>query len=240
MWVNLFSTSPGITFPVEYLPIEFCLSQLVEYLETIESKGESKMTCVDLIGQSSANPISDGLSCLAAVPRQAWHLVPEPYSWLVEPSRRDSFEELYNSCFHPTTSTFDLSKFETLCNAEVSRIRNSRVNGANGKQKGVTPGKEKTDGRRIYVGNKHWTVISLSRIPLEHPFEPPKPFAERVRPLRRNKRIRATKLPVKTHVRRIGSATSTSSSTYDDSGESGNDSIHAIPYNTAFSSSNDR
>jgi hypothetical protein len=187
-----------------YLKFIIQFSQLVEYLENIEKKGQFKIKCTDLIGHTTSAPLSDGLSCLAAIPPQAWHIVPEPYSLLVHPSRQDSFEELYNSCFHPETSTFDIESFSQKCNAEILKSGITTRNAKAGKSSTSrnAPGQNNTKGRKVSVGDNFWTVLKYSRIPLDQPFEPPEPFADRIPRLRRNARIRATKIPVKTQVER--------------------------------------
>jgi hypothetical protein len=187
-----------------------------------------------LIGQSTTAPISDGLSCLAAVPPQAWHLVPEPYSWLVEPSRRGKFEDLYTTCFHPETRAFDIESFSRKCYAELSTIERT--------EKSIVPSQNSSKGRRIHVGCKHWTVISRSTLPLVDPFEPPEPFSDRIPRLRRNSRIRATKLPAKTQIERLGDATTIDLSGDEGSDGKGNssriqDSVLDIPYKIFFKKS---
>jgi hypothetical protein len=185
-----------------------------------------------LIGQSTTVPISDGLSCLAAVPPQAWYLVPEPYSWLVEPSRKEKFEDLYTTCFHPETRAFDIDGFSKKCYAELSKIERT--------EKSISQNSSK--GRRIHVGSKHWTVLSRSTLPLVDPFEPPEPFSDRIPRLRRNSRIRATKLLAKTQIERLRDATTIDLYENEDSDGKGNssripDSVLDIPYKTAFKKS---
>lgn len=215
------------------------MPQLVDYLESLEEKGILKIKCTDLIGRSTTSPLSDGISCLAAVPPQAHHLVPEPYSWLVGPSSSTDFEDIYNSCFDEITRTFDMKSFERKCNTEISKIRESR----NADDKIVGNGRERPNtkksegrGRVIYTGNKSWTVISFSNVPLAHPFEPPEPFTDRVRRLRRNKKIRASKLPVKERVKDPNGTADDSNESELENSESrvNNHSVHDIPYNTAF------
>ncbi len=173
--------------------------------------------------------------------------MPEPYSWLVHPSRQDSFEELYNSCFHPETSAFDIESFSRICNAELlkSGVALNTIAGGSSKN-GVVPGQNNTKGRKVSTGDCFWTVLKYSRIPLDQPFEPPEPFVERIPRLRRNARIRATKIPVITQVERndkiaINAAQVECSPEHDSSEGSTNDgvevSVHDIPYKLAFRSS---
>mmetsp|Transcript_5326 Transcript_5326/g.11682 ORF Transcript_5326/g.11682 Transcript_5326/m.11682 type:complete len:933 (-) Transcript_5326:48-2846(-) len=211
--------------------------ELVDFLESEMKKGRDKIKWFDLIDQSATGPLSDGLACLAAVPPQAWHIVPEPYNWLVEPSRSSNFEDLWDSCFRPH-GAFDIGSFEEKCNDEVSKIKKkgSKVRQA---QKKKVLDENETEGRRIYAGNNVWTVMSLSNNPLAHPFEPPKPFSGRVSRLRRNKRIRASKIPVKTHIessRSMEVADDLSGKEDFESRQDNSDrySIHDTPYKVAF------
>jgi hypothetical protein len=193
--------------------------ELVEFLETIDKQGKHRVTRSDLIGQSISAPISDGLSCLAAVPPQAWHIVPDPYSLLVQPDRQKSFDDLYNSCFHPDTRVFDIESFSQKCLAELATIAPERkVN---------------------IVGNQFWTVLSRSSVPLTDPFEPPRPFSDRVPKLRKNSKIKATKIPVKTQIERLQSTTIIDMSIHEelegrDNVTRNQGSVHDIQYKTAF------
>lgn len=205
--------------------------ELVEYLETIDKQGNHRVTRSDLIGQTISAPISDGLSCLAAVPPQAWHIVPDPYSLLVQPDRQKSFDDMYNSCFHPDTRVFDIESFSRKCLAELATIQPERkvISGQSGS----------SNGRRIQVGNQFWTVLSRSSVPLTDPFEPPRPFSDRIPKLRKNSKIKATKIPVKTQIERLQSTTIINTSANEESEERDNvtriqGSVHDIQYKTAF------
>lgn len=200
-----------------------------------------------MIGHATTAPLSDGLSCLAAIPPQAWHIVPEPYSWLVHPSRQGRFEELYSSCFHPTTSAFDIESFSRKCNDELLKngVPTNAKAGTSSKSE-VLLGKSNTKGRKVSTGDNFWTVLKYSRILLDEPFEPPEPFLERIPRLRRNARIRATKIPVKTQVRRADEisidTTQAEHLPEHDSSEGKSDdgvelSVYDIPYKLAFMSS---
>ncbi len=96
----------------------------------------------------------------------------------------------------------------------------------------MTVEQDKSRGRRIYAGDNFWTVMSLSRIPLKHPFEPPLAFSDRVPRLRRNKRIRATKLRVAERVERQTQAITAGDEPGDNASNSDAQevSIHQIPY----------
>jgi hypothetical protein len=153
-------------------------------------------------------------------------LVPEPYSWLVEPSRKERFEDLYNSCFHPETRAFDIESFSRKCYAELSKIERT--------EKVPVSSQSISKGRRIHVGSNFWTVISRSNLPLTDPFEPPEPYSDRIPRLRRNSRIKATKLPAKSHIERSGDATITDLTNSEENGTRIQESVQDIPYKTAF------
>jgi len=207
--------------------------ELVDFLEDLERNGTHKLKSIDLIGEASAGPISDGLSCLAAVPPQAWHLVPEPYSWLVETSRSDSFEELYSSCFDNETNRFDIQSFEKKVDYEIQKMKSA---GRKVTQTAPSNGSSGGGGRQIYFGNKFWTVFSLNGVPLTHPFQPPLAFCDKVRTLRRNNKLRVTKFPVKSIIKRgiEFNSTDTSGDLDQQIQATTNRSILEIPYKTAF------
>ena len=197
-----------------------------------------------MIGQSITAPLSGGLSCLAAIPPQAWHIVPEPYSWLVHPSRQDNFEDLYNSCFDSDTSAFDIEGFSKKCHVELAKIGITQdANAGSSSKSGGVPG---TKSRKLSAGDNFWTVLKYSRTPLDQPFEPPDPFAERIPRLRRNAKIRATKIPVKAQIERINKdqldfTRARNINERESSAEGNSDelqiSVHDIPYKQAFKSS---
>ena len=207
-------------------------SQLVRWLEKMKQQEKLKIRCVDLIGRSTTAPLSDKLSCLAALPPQAWSIVPEPYRALVEPSRSKKFEDIYDSCFHQETNAFDITSFQEKCNDELSKIRTSKA----AKVKPSDQGKQKSKDRRIYAGGKFWTCLARVRVPLSHPFDPPEPFTERVPRLRRNKKIRATKLPVKTWIENPNKMAAVKSEKRGDNQST--QSVHEIPYKKAFKNHN--
>lgn len=228
----------GYDYGGRYSPAPY---ELIRLLERVQLQGKLKLKSIDLIGKCTTKPISDGLSCLAAVPPQAWHIVPEPYNWLVEPSRRERFDKLYNSCFDEKTNAFDLASFEKRCNRAISKIRKERKAERSNevKKKEAVVAEAPGQGRRIYAGSKFWTVLSLSGIPLSHQFQPPSPFTDNVAKLKNNRRIRVTKFPVKTIVERGGNKVD-SASIDDPDDEEINQlmqrTIHEIPFKKAFNS----
>jgi len=47
-------------------------------------------------------------------------------------------------------------------------------------------------GRQVKTGDTFWTVLRRANSPLVHPFEPPRPFSDRLSYLKQNSRIKAT------------------------------------------------
>jgi hypothetical protein len=134
-----------------------------------------------LIEDTALPPLTDGLSCLVALPSQAWHLVPEPYNQLLHPSKSLTFEEMYRSCVNPMTNVFDMGKFQRICASSLKKSKQQQKlskadshHGESGQRDDENIG---TRGERhIYAGSKYWTVISKSMVPLRHPFAPPKAY----------------------------------------------------------------
>jgi hypothetical protein len=155
-------------------------------------------------------PVSAGLTCLAALPSQVKHLVPEPYQWLPDAI----VEAFYSQCMDPNNNVFDLKNFERLCEAEIESIGQqprpatplpqqrdpagedtwSSSSVVNGGDDGDDDSEHGWHGRRIIMGDHYWTVMGRSREPLPHPFEPPLPFSDRLSKLRPDSRIRVSRL----------------------------------------------
>jgi len=185
----------GYNYGIRSAPTPF---EIVNLLEIARNSGELTLSRRDLIDASKSRPLSDGLSCLAALPPQAWHLVPEPYNKLAD----EDFNTLYSSCIDPESNVFDALLFEKKCQSKMKGIANGRkrhdmVNGKIDNENGRNAwnGANGT-GRRIYAGDNFWTVISCAMEALDNPFEPPDPYGPRVSKLRRNRKIRASKIPV--------------------------------------------
>ena len=214
------------------------MHQLVHFLESKLDEGIARIKCFDLITRSNASPLSDGLACLAAVPPQARKIVPEPYQSLVEPSRSADFERLWDSCFHPEHNAFDIQLFQRRCQSALAKIESSYANISSAsneieQQMVVSDGDDDsmgTEGRKIRAGNKFWTIISLSNAPLDHPFEPPEPFSNRLSKLRKSKRIKATKLRVKAQIKSSDDTAHTQSKKISEN----ESNIHNMPYRVAF------
>lgn len=142
----------------------------------------------DLQAAPFSPPVSAGLSCLAALPSPVKHLVPEPYRWLED----ETVEDFYASCMDPEDNVFDIKKFERLCEEEIRSILPHRDIGESSEEQ-KKKWSEPHDGRRIIMGDHYWTVISKVPKPLTSPFDPPKPFSDRLAKLKANNMIRVSR-----------------------------------------------
>ena len=144
----------------------------------------------DLLGDEFTPPVSAGISCLAALPSQVKHLIPEPYRWIPD----ETVEDFYAKSMDPVDNVFDIKNFERLCENEVETLFNQTrpeiENGANETDEGAP----QSHGRRIITGDHYWTVLGRSRDRLVRPFDPPPPFSDRLSRLRRNNQMRVTRM----------------------------------------------
>ena len=163
---------------------------IVEYFKQAQANNRT-VGRQQLLGNFT-HPVSAGISCLAALPSQVKHLVPEPYSWLPD----STVEDFYAKSMDPENNVFDFKRFERLCEAELEAISykhqvdQDQQNGFLNSDEHDTP----LHGRRIIMGDHFWTVLGRSQEPLAHPFDPPLPFSDRLSNLRPNNRIRITRL----------------------------------------------
>jgi len=138
----------------------------------------------ELLGEAFVPPLNAGLSCLAALPSQVQHLVPEPYRWL---SADGSVEDIYASCMDVDANVFDLELFRSLCMERIEVLRlekkkeetkggddtgvyeetstdgtippsNSNSTAANANQS-TKGGLMRRGGRKILMGDSFWTVL---------------------------------------------------------------------------------
>lgn len=151
--------------------------EMVSYLEHAESEGRI-IDRQSLLGESFVGPLNAGMSCLAALPSQVSHLIPQPYRSL---SVDSSIDDIYGACMSPEANVFDLQSFRERVE---ERIDNPTWNY---ESKYIQRTKQK--GRRIRVGGSFWTCLRRSRTPLVHQFQPPIPFSERLSQLRPNPNI---------------------------------------------------
>ena len=156
---------------------------IVSYLTQAKSKNQT-VGLRQLRTGPFTPPINAGVACLAALPTEVKHLVPEPYRWLAD----ETVEELYSMCVSKEDSSFDSSEFQRLCNDHIAGLphpieRNEADNGADAHG----------HGRRVLLSDHLWTVLAKVPAPLKHPFDPPPPFSDRFAKLRPNNRIRVSK-----------------------------------------------
>ena len=118
-----------------------------------------------------------GLSCLAALPSSVRELIPAPYSLIPEAT----VEEIYSKCVDPDDNKFHTIIFEQLCKEQLLA-------------EGVDES-EMFPSSAQYTTDDSWTVMSVSRKPLVHPFDPPAPFSNKLSKLRRNRSIRISQYP---------------------------------------------
>ena len=74
----------------------------------------------ELLGDSFVPPLNAGMSCLAALPSQVHHLVPEPYRWL---SADGSVEDIYASCMDADSNVFEYELFRSVCHERIEQKR---------------------------------------------------------------------------------------------------------------------
>lgn len=156
----------------------------VSYLIEMEKSGKG-IGRTGLLGEDITLPLSSGLTCLAALPSQVDDLIPHPFKIL---SKNGSIEKIYTKSMNPENNVFDMKLFQELCLKELRE-------GKKVKLKHVLDDKsseQRTKGRKIRYGDSFWTVLSRTRSPLLHPFDPPQPFSNRLSYLRNDPRIRAS------------------------------------------------
>ena len=159
-------------------------SAIVEFFK--EAFREGRKVGIQQLRENEFSPaMSPGLSCLAALPSRAKHYVPAPYGCLSD----ETVESIYASCVSPEDNSFDIIQFEKLCEEAIAGFGDL----LNRDQMAIHKEKEH-EGRRIFVNDHSWTVVSKSLKPLFHPFEPPEPFSERLSPLRRDNRMKVSRV----------------------------------------------
>lgn len=160
-------------------------SQIVQYLENSD-KNSPYLGRETLLSNTFTGPLNAGLSCLAALPAQAKHLVPEPYRILTE---NQEVEEIYGDCMDPNCNVFDIQLFEKKCMKSLAELSSELSNNNN-----KNDIKKSNNPRKIKTGDNYWTVLSHTRKDLAYTFDPPEPFSDRLSYLRSSKRIQVTKL----------------------------------------------
>lgn len=153
--------------------------EMVSYIEKAEKEGRV-IDRRSLLGESFVGPLNAGMSCLAALPSQVSHLIPQPYRTL---SLDSSIDDIYGSCMSPEANVFDLQSFRDRVEERIGKQT------WNYQTKYTQQTKQVQKGRRIRVGGSFWTCLRRTRTPLVHQFEPPVPFSERLSQLRPNPNI---------------------------------------------------
>ena len=156
---------------------------IVEFLKEAKQNG-TQVGPRTLSTSSFTPPVNAGISCLAALPSATKNLVPPPYRWLPD----EIVESIYASCMDANDNSFDMKMFEELCDEQVQAMA-ANSNGENLHQMHA-----EHDGRRIIMGDHYWSVVSKVGKPLQHPFDPPAPFSDRLSKLKPNGRIRVSKI----------------------------------------------
>jgi len=162
------------------------LSDIVDFLKEAKMANRS-VGRRSLIGTNFTPPVSAGLACLAALPAQVKHLIPEPYRWIPD----DIVEQFYATCMDKVDNAFDMKKFEALCHAEIQKINEER--GVDTDPDAETEAETSGHGRRIMSGDHWWTVFSRTNSPLAHPFDPPSPPCKKFSELIPNPRVRVSR-----------------------------------------------
>mmetsp|Transcript_9399 Transcript_9399/g.11882 ORF Transcript_9399/g.11882 Transcript_9399/m.11882 type:complete len:1032 (-) Transcript_9399:343-3438(-) len=131
-----------------------------------------------LLSNNFTEPLSDHLSCLAALPTEVRYLLPDNYRHLAESG---IVEKIYASCMNNETNVFDLELFRRSCMERVEDNHNHN--------KAQTYNNNKK-GREVRTGNSFWTVLRRTNQPLTHPFDPPEGFCDRLASLRKDNKIK--------------------------------------------------
>ncbi len=205
----------------------------------------------ELLGDTSIPPLNAGLSCLAALPSEVQHLVPEPYRRL---SVNSSVEEIYALCMDPEANVFDIQTFQRLCMDFIEKTKGnkeitekSRSMGSNDCDEDPSSIVDTNVGRKILTSDKYWTVLQKITRPITHPFAPPKAFSSRLSQLKPNNRIKVSRVLAADKPRHINSTEESKGNDFRYSDASGLllrgknkngkvPSLENIPYKVAYAS----
>ena len=172
--------------------------EIVNYFMKAQQNNTRIIGRSELLGDTSIPPLNAGLSCLAALPSEVQHLVPEPYRRL---SVNSSVEEIYALCMDPEANVFDIQTFQRLCmdfiektkgDTEIAEI--SRSMGSKDCDEDPSSIVDTNVGRKILTSDRYWTVFQKITRPITHPFAPPKPFSSRLSQLKPNNRIKVSRV----------------------------------------------
>ena len=169
-------------------------SDIANYLDVCYKRIGVLLSTKELKGDKFVKPLTAGLSCLAALPNKASHLVPYPYKLLADDG--NLVDEIYCSCIDDS-GTINIEKFRSICVHEVRKRtrRRTTVNKSDDQRLNTEAHNLPKHSYQIKPLMKHWSVFSLQRYPLERPFDPPQRYCETVSNLRRNKYIQIGIMP---------------------------------------------
>ena len=160
---------------------------VVDYLK--QAKAEGRSIGISSLRRGFTPPVTAGITCLATLPPQAKKYIPEPYKFL-----EDEFvESTYQSCVNETSLTFDMKRFEQMCNDEVKE-RAASDHRFRIPEKAPSNDDSSGRGRRIFMGDHSWTVLTKQDKSLVHPFQPPEPFLDRLSELWPSNYIQAQRI----------------------------------------------
>lgn len=129
----------------------------------------------DLRSAPSTSSVPAGLSCLAALPSNIKHLVPDPYKFLDD----EVIEDFYGRCVDLKTNVFDIKRFERLCEVQLREMGHN------------------VDGSDNPFDDQYWTLLHMVPKSLTKPMTPPEPFSDRLDKLKKHPRMRMTKIEAK-------------------------------------------
>jgi len=164
--------------------------ELHQYLETC-IKNNITLALDRILPETHIPPLNAGLSCLAALPIVAKHLVPEPYRIL---THDNAVEDIYGKCMDATTNVFDIDKFRELCSDELQKIVDKIPAKEIATDLNFQKKNPRSDGRRIRTTSRHWTVLFWSDANSGLGLKPPDPFSDRSNRLKHCSQIRASLL----------------------------------------------
>lgn len=160
---------------------------VVDYFEQAKATGQT--IGVSSLRKGFTPPVAAGIACLATLPSQAKEYIPEPYKYLDD----EFVDSTYQNCVNETALTFDMKRFEELCNKEVNERAESddRFHVSKETQSSASSAAKE---RRIIMGDHSWTVLNKQDRSLVHPFHPPEPFLDRLSELWQSNYIQAQRI----------------------------------------------
>ncbi len=158
--------------------------EVLSYFKTAHENG-IRLGRKETLSNNFTEALSDGLSCLAALPTEVSHLIPEPYRGL---SENGVVESIYATCMDKNTNVFDIELFQQMCEEHL-KIEDTLVPESQNEFNKFDRNRRK--GRKIRTGKTFWTVLRRVSKPLVHPYQPPPSFSDRLSSLRYDSKIKA-------------------------------------------------